>query len=131
MTRKDTYVVPLALVARKLSLHNRIMKHAYSFLAGVALVSLCVFATRSLPGYMFLLGCLVTAISNILLCRVIGFGRIARFFSALDNIRLAPHWSSGASSSCFRTNPRQPSVGTLGSAGRPGEFRVSVGELYT
>ena len=80
MTRKDTYVVPLALVARKLSLHNRIMKHAYSFLAGVALVSLCVFATRSLPGYMFLLGCLVTAISNILLCRVIGFGRIARFF---------------------------------------------------
>ena len=56
------------------------MKHAYSFLAGVALVSLCVFATRSLPGYMFLLGCLVTAISNILLCRVIGFGRIARFF---------------------------------------------------
>lgn len=100
------------------------MKHAYSFLAGAALISFCVVATRSLPGYMFLLGCLVTAISNVLLCRVIGFGRIARFFSALDNIRLAPHWSSGASSSWFRTNPRQPSVGTLGSAGRPGEFRV-------
>ena len=72
------------------------MKHAYSFLAGAALISLCVVATRSLPGWMFLLGYLLSLTSILLLCRVIGFGKVARFFFYLDRIRLAPPWSSGA-----------------------------------
>lgn len=74
------------------------MKHAYSFLAGVASISLTVFATRSLPGYMFLAGFIVCSLSMILLCRAIGASRLARFFSYLakrNSIRLSPHWSSG------------------------------------
>lgn len=43
------------------------MKNVYSFLAGVTLVSLCVVATRSLPGYMFALGFALCAGSVILL----------------------------------------------------------------
>ena len=72
------------------------MKHAYSFLAGVALVSLCVVATRSLPGYMFLVGFGVSVISHVLLVRAIGCSKVARLFLNLDSFRLAPHWSSGA-----------------------------------
>jgi hypothetical protein len=53
------------------------MKHAYSFLAGVALVSLCVLFANSLPGYMFGLG----------LC--VGL-------SSWSIIRLALHWGSSA-----------------------------------
>jgi hypothetical protein len=56
------------------------MKHALSFLAGVALISLCIIATRSLPGYMFLLGYMVSIASIVILSRAIGFSRIARFF---------------------------------------------------
>ena len=58
------------------------MKHAYSFLAGVALVSLCVISTRSLPGYMFGLGFLV-CLGCFLILHVKGI------------LRLVPHWSSG------------------------------------
>lgn len=72
------------------------MKHSLSFLAGVALISLCVVATRSLPGYMFLIGWMASNLSIVILCRAIGYNRVARFFSYLDGIRLAPHWSSGA-----------------------------------
>jgi len=72
------------------------MKHALSFLAGVALISLCVIATHSLPGYMFLLGYMVSIASIVILSRAISFARVARFFLYLDGIRLAPHWSSGA-----------------------------------
>lgn len=76
------------------------MKHAYSFLAGVALVSLCVVATRSLPGWMFLVGFGVSVISHVLLVRAIGCSKVARLFSYLDSFRLAPHWSSGAKQLC-------------------------------
>jgi hypothetical protein len=61
------------------------MKHAYSFLAGAALISLCVVATHSLPGWMFLLGYLLSLTSILLVCRVIGFGKVARFFFWLSN----------------------------------------------
>lgn len=59
------------------------MKHTYSFLSGVALISLCVVGTRSLPGYMFLLGFCVSSLSIALLGRAIGASRIARFFLRL------------------------------------------------
>lgn len=75
------------------------MKHAYSFLAGAAMVSLTVFATRSLPGYMFLAGFIICVVSLVLLVRAIGASRLARFFSHLsqpNSIRLASHWSSDA-----------------------------------
>lgn len=61
------------------------MKHTYSFLAGVASISLTVFLTRSLPGYMFLAGFCVCSLSVVLLGRVIGVGRLARFFSNYAN----------------------------------------------
>jgi hypothetical protein len=57
------------------------MKHTYSFLAGVALISLTVFATNSLPGYMFLLGIIVAGGSIGLL-----------HFKGI--IRLVPAWST-------------------------------------
>ena len=55
------------------------MKHTYSFLAGALLVSSCVVATRTLPGYMFLCGSLLTLLAVVLLSRAVGAGRIARF----------------------------------------------------
>ena len=75
------------------------MKHMYSFLSGVALISLCVVGTRSLPGYMFLLGFCVSSLSVVLLGRAIGASRIARFFSKYSDrksIRFASHWNSDA-----------------------------------
>jgi hypothetical protein len=58
------------------------MKHAYSFLAGVALVSLCVFFTNSLPGYMFGLGFGI-CLGSILMLHFKGI------------LRLVPYWSNG------------------------------------
>jgi hypothetical protein len=58
------------------------MKHTYSFLAGVASISLTVFATNSLPGYMFLLGFVVAGGSIGLL-----------HFKGI--IRFVPAWSTG------------------------------------
>jgi len=65
------------------------MKHAFSFLAGVALISLCVIATRSLPGYMFLLGYMVSIASIVILSRAISFARVARFFLWLSKSETA------------------------------------------
>lgn len=76
------------------------MKHAYSFLAGVALVSLCVISTRSLPGYMFGLGFLVCFGSGLLL----HFKGILRF---------VPYWSNGTerpSSTTQRRTRQSPEV---------------------
>ncbi len=79
------------------------MKHAYSFLAGAALISLCVLFTRSLPGYMFGLGfCL--CLGCFLLLHVKGI------------IRLVPHWSSGTKGSSCQSSIANSveSVSTVG-----------------
>ena len=75
------------------------MKHSYSFLSGVGLVSLCVVATGSLPGYMFLVGFATCLLTTLLLGRAIGASRIARFFLYLaerKSFRFASHWNSDA-----------------------------------
>ena len=87
----------MVLVKKSSRVHNRIMKHTYSFLSGVGLVSLCVVATGSLPGYMFLVGFATCLLTTLLLGRAIGVSRIARFFynwSERSNIRLSSHWNS-------------------------------------
>lgn len=97
------------------------MKHAYSFLAGVASISLTVFATRSLPGYMFLLGFGVCSLSVVLLCRAVGASQLARFFSHLsqpNSIRLASHWSSDAKRLPVTHQTAIPSSGSVRSASR-------------
>ncbi len=101
------------------------MKHAYSFVAGAVLISGFVVSTNAQPGWMFLLGSLVTLASLAVLARLIGRARIIRFLSYTDlrgveewhlrkphklqsagsnpvpattpsSFRLAPPWNSGA-----------------------------------
>lgn len=89
----------MALVKNSGRVHNRIMKHTYSFLSGVGLVSLCVVFTHSLPGYMFLIGFATCLLSTLLLGRAMGANRIARFFFYLSerkSMRFASHWNSDA-----------------------------------
>lgn len=56
------------------------MKPTLAFCAGSASVSIAVVLTGALPGWMFLLGFLVSIPTILYMCRVIGLRRVARFF---------------------------------------------------
>jgi hypothetical protein len=61
------------------------LKHSFSFLAGALLVSSAVVYAGASYAAIFGLGCFVSIASLVCICRAIGFGRVARFFSKLDS----------------------------------------------
>jgi len=110
------------------------MKHALSFLAGVALISLCVIATRSLPGYMFLLGYMVSIASIVILSRATGFSRVARFFlwrSKSETVFVSCGSGVAARREVGSSQARQVTNGRLARTAvlRSGQNRKDLGEL--
>jgi hypothetical protein len=55
-------------------------------LSGSVLISGAVIWTRGTLAGMFILGMCVSLFSLVSVCRVIGFGRVARLFSLLDHV---------------------------------------------